>query len=149
MFKVTVSFNFEAAHRLLGHEGKCRHIHGHSYRAEFTLSGVSLGVLNMLIDFGHVKNSVGVWIDSYLDHNIILSDKDPLLRAPDSIFAAADIWQGKRPFIMPSGEQPTAEAIAKILFHVAADLLSRYVDVSVKNVRLYETERCWVDYSIQ
>ena len=36
---LTKAVQFEAAHSLPGHQGKCAHLHGHSYRLEVSLRG--------------------------------------------------------------------------------------------------------------
>jgi 6-pyruvoyltetrahydropterin/6-carboxytetrahydropterin synthase len=37
--RVTKEFRFEGAHALADYDGKCRFIHGHSYRLFVTLKG--------------------------------------------------------------------------------------------------------------
>jgi len=37
--RVTCSYTLEAAHRLPRHPGRCRELHGHSYRFEVTVGG--------------------------------------------------------------------------------------------------------------
>lgn len=75
---------FDAAHRLLNHESKCRNVHGHRYAVEVhltLLSSSSLDEAGRIVDFGDVKEKLGGWIDAYLDHAYIANASDPLLPA--------------------------------------------------------------------
>ena len=37
--RITKKFTFEAGHALYGHNGKCKNIHGHSYKLSVTVLG--------------------------------------------------------------------------------------------------------------
>jgi 6-pyruvoyltetrahydropterin/6-carboxytetrahydropterin synthase len=37
--RICRSFSFDSAHQLPNHDGKCRHLHGHTYRTEVELWG--------------------------------------------------------------------------------------------------------------
>ena len=78
MTVVTRRVEFDAAHRVMKHESKCRHLHGHRYAAEITCEG-KLDTLDRVIDFGVIKNLVGEWIDELLDHGTILNVEDTAL----------------------------------------------------------------------
>jgi 6-pyruvoyltetrahydropterin/6-carboxytetrahydropterin synthase len=152
--KVTKSFTFDAAHRVLGHEGKCKYLHGHTYVAEIRMirqvAHVDLDRLGMVFDFGDLKRLVGDWINANWDHNVILHPEDPLLRV-DSVEERV----GRSPFIMPGGLvqplawpsplNPTAENMARVLFMATRNLLTAH-PATVQNVRIYETPSCWADY---
>jgi 6-pyruvoyltetrahydropterin/6-carboxytetrahydropterin synthase len=133
MPSVTMTFRFEAAHRLLKHAGKCRHLHGHSYRAEVTVSRDEVSPkTDMVIDFAEIKLTVGRWIDANLDHNVILNPDDPL--------RGALMGGGKAPYLMPPDVDPTVEMIADAIFGVAAGALGGVV--KVEKVTVWETENC-------
>ena len=34
MFKIAKEFNFDMAHMLDGHDGKCKNLHGHTYKLQ-------------------------------------------------------------------------------------------------------------------
>lgn len=155
MPSVTRRFTFEAAHRLLGHMGKCRHLHGHSYKVDVTVNGPHVGADGMLIDFGLLKDSIGKWIDQNLDHNIILHPRDPLVTmwkemggwmsdGQEKGFEEAT-FQGKNPFLMPpSMENPTAENIALLIFTSTGWMMPE--GVFVYRVIVHETENCSAAY---
>ena len=62
VIRVTKEFRFEGAHALTGYDGKCRHIHGHSYRLFVTLKGDIKQVQDhpksgMVVDFSDLKKT--------------------------------------------------------------------------------------------
>jgi len=153
--QITRKLEFDAGHRVLGHETKCKHLHGHRYVAMITVSALGLDSLSRVVDFSVVKAKVGTWIDDNWDHNILLNPDDPLLDAAvdvekdkDSPMELSDepIWQGKQPFIMGPGQNPTAEVMAHYLFDVSVSLLEKE-GLTVERVRLYETPNCYADYT--
>lgn len=73
--KICRIFKFEAAHRLAHHDGKCRRLHGHSYRLELTFGGSIQPIhqdnpqSGFIADFGLLDAFVRrELIDRYLDH---------------------------------------------------------------------------------
>lgn len=154
MPQITRRFEWDAAHRVLKHESKCKHIHGHRYVAEVTVAAPELDALGRVIDFGEIKRIVGGWIDAEWDHNILLNSDDPLATLygylknktrpePDEWEDFADRVFPKAPYIFEC-INPTAEVIAARLFHIAIDLLPRLI---VTRVRVWETPNCYADYT--
>jgi 6-pyruvoyltetrahydropterin/6-carboxytetrahydropterin synthase len=132
MFRVTREIRFCYGHRLLQYDGKCRFLHGHNGRAVLTLEAAGLDERGMVMDFSHLKKVVGGWIDSTLDHRMLLHRDDPVV-----------------PFLRQQGEplflldvNPTAENIARLIFDYAA---SR--EFPVVEVRLWETDECYATYT--
>lgn len=72
MYMLEKSFTFEASHTLAHHDGKCAHLHGHSYSVSLELSGPSLQKrgpgTNMLCDFAHISAAVKPVLQKHLDH---------------------------------------------------------------------------------
>lgn len=71
---ITKQFRFEAAHRLEGHDGKCRNLHGHSYLLEVTVTGpvVQGGPTDgMVMDFGDLSDVVNEQIIKQWDHQCL------------------------------------------------------------------------------
>lgn len=85
---VTRCFAFEAAHQLPWHEGKCRNLHGHSYRLEVTVEG-PIGPRGIVVDFGDVKSVVEREVVAHLDHRYL----NDLFDNPTAELVAADIWK--------------------------------------------------------
>ena len=148
MPQITRKLEFDAGHRVLGHESKCKHIHGHRYVAEVTVEAKELDSISRVVDFSVVKTLVGGWIDEYWDHNLILNENDPLvMEANKQPIESTEHYLkrivGRLPYLIPNLENPTAEVMAKILFHKAQELLP---NLAVTHVRLYETPACWADH---
>ena len=76
--RITRKIEFDAGHRVYGHEGKCAHLHGHRYVAEITVQAEELDGIGRVIDFGAVKKVMKEWIDMCWDHNTLLNADDPL-----------------------------------------------------------------------
>jgi 6-pyruvoyltetrahydropterin/6-carboxytetrahydropterin synthase len=79
MHEVTISHNFETAHRLPHLEGKCKSLHGHSWWCEVTVSAPRLSAGGVLVEFGLLKAGIRSWIDTHLDHGTMLGPDDPLV----------------------------------------------------------------------
>lgn len=124
MFSVTKNIEFCYGHRLTQYSGKCQHLHGHNGRLEIEISGERLDERGMLTDFGDIKRLMKVWIDDNLDHRMILKADDPL--------AGLLAERGEPVFTM--AENPTAEALAQLIF-----LKARELGLPVSRVRMWET----------
>lgn len=138
---ITRKLEWDSGHRVLGHEGKCRNLHGHRYVAEVTVWSAGLDHVGRVIDFGLVKKIIGGWIDENWDHNMLLNSNDPLALEDDE---ARLCLVGREPFLMPKESNPTAEVMVEVLFKTAEILLPQYL--VVKKVRLYETPNCYAEY---
>jgi 6-pyruvoyl tetrahydropterin synthase/QueD family protein len=107
---ITRRLEWDAGHRVLGHEGRCRHLHGHRYVAEVTVAAPELDDLGMVIDFSVLKEKVGGWIDREWDHNMMLHVSDPLAvmwrsgndRTTVLGDVQKDVFAGKAPYVMKS-----------------------------------------------
>ena len=71
-------FRFEAAHALMGYDGRCRNIHGHSYEMRVTIKGMpimddSSPKNGMVMDFGDLKRIVNEEIIDHYDHAFIIN----------------------------------------------------------------------------
>ena len=64
---ITKEFTFDAAHKLINHKGKCKNLHGHTYKLQVTIKGKPNGD-GMIIDFSDIKNIVKTSIIEKLDH---------------------------------------------------------------------------------
>lgn len=117
------------------HESKCKNLHGHRYVVDVTCAAGELDALGRVIDFAVVKDVFGAWVDSTLDHGVILNIEDHRL-------IELCEREGWRHFVLPFN--PTAETLARVLHAKASDLLGQRVKVT--GVRVYETPNCWAEY---
>ncbi|MEY2196608.1 6-carboxytetrahydropterin synthase QueD [Neobacillus sp. BF23-41] len=67
---VSKEFTFDASHHLHCYEGKCKNLHGHTYRVIFGLSGF-VDERGLMIDFGDIKDIWKNEIEIYLDHQYL------------------------------------------------------------------------------
>jgi 6-pyruvoyltetrahydropterin/6-carboxytetrahydropterin synthase len=78
--RITKEFKFESAHALLGYDGPCKNIHGHSYRLAVTVIGEPINddsspKNGMVMDFGILKQIINDSIVKPFDHALILNAK--------------------------------------------------------------------------
>lgn len=135
-------FEFDAGHRVMSHEGKCRHFHGHRYVVEFHVSAAHLDLLGRVVDFGELKKELGPWIDDNLDHAFLAHASD------FEALKALELIPGQRIFRMDGN--PTAENLARLLHRQAEKLLKGVGkmthDCSVDAVVVWETPNCRAEY---
>jgi 6-pyruvoyltetrahydropterin/6-carboxytetrahydropterin synthase len=158
-----------AGHRVLGHEGKCKNLHGHTYKAEVEVTAKNVGVgqewdgspipdsgldgIGRVVDFSVVKGLVQGWVDENWDHNFLCHPSDPLvdaflnsaaMLAHSKKIRLGDLFSGRAPHAMTYGN-PTAENIARELHDVASRLLGEK-GLVVVSVVVWETPRCRAVY---
>ena len=136
--EITRILEFDAAHRVMGHESKCATMHGHRYKVEITAKAERLDSLGRVIDFSVIKSKIGTWIDENWDHTTIVFKKDEKL--VDLLFSIDRI---KNPFV--AGWNPTAENMAEYLLHIVCARELENSGVMVTKVRVYETPNCWAE----
>lgn len=82
VIRISKEFNFDMAHALLGYDGLCRNIHGHSYTLVVTVKGSPIEdeaspKNGMLIDFKDLKNMIKQHVIDRFDHALLLNSKTP------------------------------------------------------------------------
>lgn len=141
---ITRKLEFDAGHRISTHNSQCRHLHGHRYVLEITLSGDIIsdqGVAEqgMVMDFSEVKRiAKSVLVDKW-DHAFLVYSGD--VRVVQFLQSLED-----HKTIMLD-VQPTAENLVLIAFDI---LDEAYQDtygnhLQLEQVRLFETPNCWAD----
>lgn len=126
-------------HRVVGHEHKCRHLHGHNYRIHFTCTAPELDSLGRIIDFGLIKTALCAWLEEQWDHKMMLWEQDPLL--PDlQRLTPEDI------VVVPFN--PTAEQMAIYLVHEVGPRQLEGTGVQLISVRIEETRKCSASYRL-
>lgn len=138
MTEISREFRFEAAHRLLGHPGKCAHLHGHSYRVVVTVSAANLHPRGpsrgMVMDFGDLNSTVAGILDRW-DHTTILEDGDPLIGT----------LVGAGQSVTTISGPPTAE----IMTHQLGQEINQRLPPQVRVVRLtlWETPKAYATWT--
>ena len=137
MITCTRRIEFDAAHRIINHESKCKMLHGHRYCLEATFMAKELDDLGRVIDFGVIREVLGTWIDNNLDHNTILSVADKTL--------GENIAKETGQKIYYISENPTAENIAQYIFEEICPKLFAEKNVKCVGIKLYETPNCYTN----
>jgi len=142
--KITCSrkFEFDAAHRVMEHEHKCKLLHGHRYILELSVTAPALDELGRVIDFAILKEIIGTWLNENFDHNVILHQND---RALGEAIAQTT---GQQIFYLPYN--PTAENIALYLAtEIFPALLSPYAEIQLDSIKLFETSNSYATISFK
>jgi len=80
--RITKQFSFETGHALYGYDGKCKNVHGHSYKLSVTVIGTPISDRNnvkfgMVIDFSDLKKIVEEEIVDQFDHATVFNQTTP------------------------------------------------------------------------
>jgi 6-pyruvoyltetrahydropterin/6-carboxytetrahydropterin synthase len=141
---ITRRLEFDAGHRIPDHKSQCRHLHGHRYAIEITLSGDVIekagdSANGMVMDFSQVKDLAKQHVVDLWDHSfLVFAGDQPVVDFLNSM-------PGHKTVILD--RVPTAENLAQIAFEL---LDAAYRDtygnhLRLAQVRLYETPNCWAD----
>lgn len=141
----TRSLEFDAGHRVLNHESKCAHLHGHRYKVLVTAQMTGdedTDRIGRVIDFGQVKQILGRWIDDHWDHGMLLHEDDPIADGLRGMRVGPD-REPQKVWLLPFN--PTAENIARYLIETICPDLFAGTDIEVIRVRVWETPNCYAD----
>ena len=139
--RITKEFHFEMAHALWNYDGKCKNIHGHSYKLFVTVIGTPISDSKnpkngMVMDFSDLKKIVNKYIIDTHDHAIAVNSDSP----------HKNIFKNEYNFdiIQIKNYQPTCENMV-IEF---AEILQNHLpnDVSLYSIRLYETATSFAEW---
>lgn len=136
MYADRIELIFDAGHRLLKYKGKCETLHGHTFKAEITLSSEKLDQTGFVVDFVELRDKIGGWIDENWDHAFLVNEQD------EELLDALNLLKEKKIFIFHN-QNPTAEVMAKYLHDYVYKL---YGDL-VSKVRIWESPNQYAEYS--
>lgn len=144
--RITRRLEFDAGHRIASHESQCRHLHGHRYALEVTLSGDIIhrpGAPNegMVMDFSEVKRIAQSTVVDAWDHAFLVHQADAV------VLAFLESIPGHKTVVLDA--PPTAENLAALAFRrLDAAYADQYGNhLKLERIRLYETPNCWADAS--
>jgi len=138
MITCTRRLTFCAGHRVMGHENKCAHLHGHNYVVELTAAAQLDGV-GRVIDFSVLKARLGGWIDAHWDHGFILHRGDEDARRAVESFAPRE-GEPQKLYLM--ADNPTAENMAQYLLLEVCPPLFADTGIAIVRAVVHETENC-------
>ena len=121
MYEIMVEDTFASAHQLIGYEGACENLHGHTWKVQVFIKGSQLDKLGMLFDFKIAKN--------------ILKD-------------ILNIFDHKNINTLPEFTQknPTAENLAKTIFKMFIKMAEGRAEVS--KIIVWEYEKTCATYTL-
>lgn len=142
--QITRRLEFDAGHRIPDHKSQCRHLHGHRYAIEITLSGKVIEAAGqsengMVMDFSDVKNLAKAHLVDAWDHAFLAC------RSDKAVVDFLTSLPGHKTILLDC--VPTAENLAAVAFATLAPI---YRDtfgnqLRLERVRIYETPNCWAD----
>jgi 6-pyruvoyltetrahydropterin/6-carboxytetrahydropterin synthase len=141
---ITRRLEFDAGHRIPNHASKCRHLHGHRYAIEITLSGNVIEAAGrsdegMVMDFGEVKAIANRELVEKWDHAFLV------YRGDEAVLDFLNSLPDHRTVVLDC--IPTAENLAREAFRIL-DVCYRDTygtGLRLERVRLYETPNAWAD----
>lgn len=134
--KISKEFKWEMGHRLPFHSGKCKNIHGHTYKMRVEIDG-ELDENGMVMDYYDVSEIISPLVDE-LDHGFMVKETDTeVLEFLNKI----DSKKVVVPF-ETTAENITLYLLQKIKEQFSSDRIKRI------KVRVYETEKTYAEDEI-
>lgn len=140
--RITKQFSFETGHALYGYDGKCKNVHGHSYKLSVTVIGTPISdrnnvKLGMVIDFSDLKSIVREEIVDHFDHATVFNQTTPHLELANELKA-----RGHHVILVEY--QPTSE---NMVVDFAQKIKNRLPDsVQLFSLKLQETETSFAEW---
>lgn len=140
--RITKQFSFETGHALYGYDGKCKNVHGHSYKLSVTVIGTPISDTNhfkhgMVIDFGDLKKIVKEEIVDVFDHATVFNKNTPHIELAKEL-------KTRDHKVLLVNYQPTSEMMV-IDF---ADKIKQRLpqNIQLHSLRLQETETSYAEW---
>lgn len=140
--RITKQFSFETGHALYGYDGKCKNVHGHSYKLSVTVIGTPINdpahvKHGMVIDFGDLKKIVKSEIVDVFDHATVFNKNTP------HVELAKELSERGHHVILVD-YQPTSE---NMVIDFAAKI-KQYLpqNIQLHSLKLQETETSFAEW---
>jgi 6-pyruvoyltetrahydropterin/6-carboxytetrahydropterin synthase len=140
--RITKQFSFETGHALYGYDGKCKNVHGHSYKLSVTVIGIpiidSTNVkFGMVIDFGDLKKIVKEEIVDLFDHATVFNQNTPHIELADEL-------KNRGHHVILVDYQPTSE---NMVVDFAEKIKNRLPNsIELHSLKLQETETSFAEW---
>tara|TARA_B110000211_G_C13987203_1_gene512274 strand:+ start:351 stop:800 length:450 start_codon:yes stop_codon:yes gene_type:complete len=140
--RITKQFSFETGHALYGYDGKCRNVHGHSYKLNVTVIGQPISdtthvKLGMVIDFSDLKVIVKNKIVDIFDHATVFNKNTPHVELAKEL---ADRGHN----VLLVDYQPTSEMMIIDFANVIKQELPSHI--KLHSLKLQETDSCYAQW---
>ena len=140
--RITKQFSFETGHALYGYDGKCKNVHGHSYKLSVTVIGTPITDRNnvkfgMVIDFSDLKKIVKEDIVDVFDHATVFNETTPHIELANEL-------KNRGHHVILVDYQPTSE---NMVTDFAEKIKSRLPDsIKLHSLKLQETETSFAEW---
>jgi 6-pyruvoyltetrahydropterin/6-carboxytetrahydropterin synthase len=140
--RITKQFSFETGHALYGYDGKCKNVHGHSYKLSVTVIGTPITdtsnvKFGMVIDFTDLKKIVKEEIVDIFDHATVFNKNTPHVELAKEL-------QSRDHHVILVDYQPTSE---NMVIDFATKIKSRLPEnIALHSLRLQETETSFAEW---
>ena len=140
--RITKQFDFETGHALYGYDGKCKNVHGHSYKLSVTVIGKPIDDMShvkngMVIDFGDLKKIVNDEIVDLFDHATVFNKNTPHLELAEEL-----IKRGHNTILVDY--QPTSE---NMVIDFAKKISAKLPEhISLFSLKLQETDTSFAEW---
>ena len=140
--RITKKFSFETGHALYGYDGKCKNVHGHSYKLSVTVIGspitdLSNVKLGMVIDFTDLKKIVKEEVVDQFDHATVFNQTTPHIELAKEL-------KDRGHHVILVDYQPTSE---NMIVDFAARIKSRLPEgINLFSLKLQETESSFSEW---
>jgi 6-pyruvoyltetrahydropterin/6-carboxytetrahydropterin synthase len=141
---ITRRLEFDSGHRIPNHDGQCKHLHGHRYAIEVTLTGEvadhpGKADDGMVLDFGDIKRLTNQYVVEPWDHAFLVAKED------EGLVAFLATLPNHKTVVME--HVPTVENLANAAFAILQPVFSKSFGgrLELSALRLYETPNCWAD----
>ena len=140
--RITKQFTFETGHALYGYDGKCRNVHGHSYKLSVTIIGKPITKsedvkLGMVLDFGDLKKIVKEEVVDPFDHATVFNKNTPHVELAKEL-------QDRGHKVILADYQPTSE---NMVIDFAAKIKARLpITIQLHSLQLRETETAFAEW---
>ncbi|RFC30833.1 MAG: 6-pyruvoyltetrahydropterin/6-carboxytetrahydropterin synthase [Candidatus Nitrotoga sp. MKT] len=144
IMQITRRLEFDAGHRIPSHTSQCRHLHGHRYAIEITLSGEiittdGISEQGMIMDYSEVKRIAKEQLVDAWDHAFLVYRND------QAVLDFLNSLPNHKTVVLEV--PPTAENLAMLAFKLldSAYRHSYGNNLQLERVRIYETPNNWAD----
>ncbi|MFN0728730.1 6-pyruvoyl trahydropterin synthase family protein [Polaribacter gochangensis] len=140
--RITKQFNFETGHALYGYDGKCKNVHGHSYKLSVTVIGKPISdssqvKYGMVIDFSDLKKIVKEEIVDVFDHATVFNQNTPHIELAKEL-------KDRDHHVILVDYQPTSEMM---VIDFASKIKKRLPkNINLFSLRLQETETSFAEW---
>lgn len=140
--RITKQFSFETGHALFGYDGKCKNVHGHSYKLFVTVIGTPIEdkdnvKYGMVIDFTDLKKIVKEEVVDVFDHATVFNKNTPHIELAKEL-------KDRGHHVILVDYQPTSE---KMVIDFMRKISVRLPDnIKLFSLRLQETDSSYAEW---